>query len=390
VLDGASNRVLANVRVGYYVYDLVYVPAEDKVYCPSWVDGRVAVIDCATDSVIARVRVDTLPRCVTYSPVQNKVYVAGSGYPNMRVTVIDCSTDSVVAHIPIPYQCRTLGYNSVDDKVYCGMDNSSRDMRVIDCRSDSVVDTIPDCSGQGLFVRFNPRYDKVYVGLEGRVLVVDGKTDTVLAVIHMPQPWIFPRDVCFDSAVTGQRAYVAVDGSAHALFVVDAATDRVLKQVTGRAAGYGAAYSATSGRVYVLTARGGEDADSVSALDCASAEFVADVDVGRDAQAVLWSCAQNRGYVANALSSSVSVIRDTVSQGVVERPTATGQPVVTATVAMGSLWLGGKDPAELFDASGSIAARLWPGANNLRGLVPGVYFLRYAGQARVMKLTLVR
>jgi len=104
--------------------------------------------------------------------------------------------------------------------------------------------------------------------------------------------------------------------------------------------------------------------------------------------------AQNRVYVANFRSSSISVLRDSAG-GVEESPepqAVSRKP--EASVVRGVLHLlpspyplpagegqGVREWSWLLDATGRKVMELRPGANDVRHLVPGVYFIRKHGSA---------
>jgi DNA-binding beta-propeller fold protein YncE len=94
----------------------------------------------------------------------------------------------------------------------------------------------------------------------------------------------------------------------------------------------------------------------------------------------------DRVYVANAYSSSLTVISDEV--GIAERRgfgvTAGRRPM--PTVLRGVLYMPvatglRSQAAGLLDVSGRKVLDLVPGANDVRGLAPGVYFVREEPQA---------
>jgi hypothetical protein len=104
--------------------------------------------------------------------------------------------------------------------------------------------------------------------------------------------------------------------------------------------------------------------------------------VGDGPRDFTWNPAQNRVYVANYGSSSISVLRD--SAGGIEEslnPQAPN-PKPAATVIRGVLlWeaYGTRHAAygaELLDISGRKVLDLRPGPNDVSHLAPGVYFVR--------------
>ena len=107
------------------------------------------------------------------------------------------------------------------------------------------------------------------------------------------------------------------------------------------------------------------------------------IDVGLSPLDLAWNPAQNRVYVANFDGSSISVLRDSVG-GVEEsfEPQIAGRKL-EATLVRGVLVLGAVGSrlntacrAELLDAAGRAVMTLQPGANDVRALAPGVYFVR--------------
>ena len=75
VIDG--DTVVATVSTGA-VDVLCCDPENNKVYCTSFLSGKVVVVDCAADSVVKTLTVGLGPRGLAWNPAQNRVYVANS------------------------------------------------------------------------------------------------------------------------------------------------------------------------------------------------------------------------------------------------------------------------------------------------------------------------
>jgi hypothetical protein len=91
--------------------------------------------------------------------------------------------------------------------------------------------------------------------------------------------------------------------------------------------------------------------------------------------------------VANSASSSITVLRDTLLSGVEERQLGATGRNPTPTIVRGVLYLPRASSlrpqaASLLDISGRKVMDLEPGANDVRALAPGVYFVRPASSAR--------
>jgi hypothetical protein len=86
-------------------------------------------------------------------------------------------------------------------------------------------------------------------------------------------------------------------------------------------------------------------------------------------------------YAANREGYSVSVIRDSLRVGLGGQPQASShKPQATVIRGVLNLEVGSRqqavDRAELLDVAGRRVLMLRPGANDVRALAPGVYFVR--------------
>jgi hypothetical protein len=123
-------------------------------------------------------------------------------------------------------------------------------------------------------------------------------------------------------------------------------------------------------------------------IDGATNEVDTTIAVGARPMAFAWNPVQNQVYIANSGSSSISVLRDS-ALGIEQsfQPHA-ASPKPTPTVVRGVLVLDAvgsrqntADGAELLDVGGRKVMSLWAGANDLRRLSPGIYFVRSAPSA---------
>ncbi|MCK5258871.1 MAG: hypothetical protein KAJ69_05065, partial [Thermoplasmatales archaeon] len=95
------------------------------------------------------------------------------------------------------------------------------------------------------------------------------------------------------------------------------------------------------------------------------------IEVGDGPYAFAWNSAQNRTYVANYYSSSVSVIRDVT--GIEEDKTSIVESNdVGATIFSGPLQLPGGKNCKVFDITGRVVE---PGK-----VKPGIYFIEVDGE----------
>jgi YVTN family beta-propeller protein len=164
--------------------------------------------------------------------------------------------------------------------------------------------------------------------------------------------------------------------------VVDGAGDSVLATVAAGRAPWALCYDAAYNKVYCAS----NFPDSlVTVIDGATDRVVATIRVGVGPSAFAWNPVQNRVYVACLDGSCISVLRD--SGGVVGmeesfRPqTASPKPLLTIVRGVMMMEDRGRkteDRSTLIDVSGRKVMDLHAGANDVRALAPGVYFVRQA------------
>jgi YVTN family beta-propeller protein len=313
-----------------------------------------------------------------------KVYVTTN---DSGVVVIDPNGDSIRAFVPTPYNPRTLCYDRTDNKVYAGLRNVNQ-VSVIDVDNDSVVANVPvveSCEK----VCWNPNHDKVYVcGRNGdEVVVIDCTSDTVLKNLGVSD-WLW---TAYSDSVCDKVYFADVNQSR--MWIADAARDRLYRGprlgIVRGMLDNGRPYE--SNRFY-CTAN-----ESVYVLSGATDGILRVIQVGVQPTALAWNPVHSWVYVSDSGSSSITVIRDTLTTGVEEGGPQAPSHKLQATVVRGVLVLGVVDSrqntgcrAELLDIAGRTVLDLRPGANDVRALAPGVYFVREAPQATGLKPTAVR
>jgi YVTN family beta-propeller protein len=175
--------------------------------------------------------------------------------------------------------------------------------------------------------------------------------------------------------------------------VIDVNTDLVTARVQVGDQPSALSYDSLNDYVY-CACRGSNE---VYVIDSHRDNVVKHIGVGAEPFALAWNPFTLRTYVLDYLGSSVSILSDSLHPGVLqtmndERRTMNRQ----ATIVRGVLFLpraeNGDSPPErlrptrrgtvpifraaLLDISGKKAMDLGPGANDVSGLAPGVYFVR--------------
>jgi YVTN family beta-propeller protein len=388
IVDGESNHVLEPIKTGSGPAGLVLSPARNKAYFASGT-GEVSILDCARDSIIANVATGPWTRLLCRSD-DGEVYVAVED----GVAVIDGGGDTIRAVVPVLNNSSySVGcYDRTDGKVYVGYAfGDSAVVRVIDARADSVVASIRVWDGYGFeqALCWEAKHDKLYVCYteSDSVAVIDCAGDTILKKVlvtndlHlMYSDSICDKVYCFDNWNYGLR-------------IISAAADTFYRSL---AVGYATALldngkRGPANRLYCTDGDGG----AVRVIAGYNTDSILTrIPVGDWPSALAWNPTHSRMYVANEGSSSITVIRDTLLPGVEEGEAQALGRRPEATIVRGMLIFSPANGAgrmangELLDVSGRKVLELLPGANDVRALAPGVYFVREIGaqaQAQVVR-----
>ncbi len=397
VFDTGTDSLLRTIFIGGSSKPMCYDSIDDKVYYASYsVLGEAGAIDAATNRPVGHVQVGRNPSSVVWHAPTNRVYCGGVG-----TTVIDPTADTVTKVLPVSSDvlCSAPRVN----KVYASADG----IAVIDCRNDSVVKTIPTPT-EIVWSMCYVAYDKLYIGGYGAVSIIDCVGDTLIRsypfnfsrLVAGPEGkrvycWR-PNSLCtFDPAgdtlvaeapweagggtdllyAPGvDKVYCACGGNNYIL-VADAATDSVIAEIPlhmVEALGYDSA----SGLVYCSQGWN----STVTFIDSRTDSIVGSLNSGIIPETFVMVPARSRVYVGGGgdfgLGSCIPVIR-TDPPGVEEalQPLTPRKPVVPTIVSRNSP-LVVHQQSVLLDAAGRKVVIVKPGANDIRHLTPGVYFIR--------------
>ena len=298
----------------------------------------------------ATVPVGDYPWELVYNSSDNKVYCTNRESNN--VTVID-KYNSVIKTITVGSSPTALVYNPLNNKVYCANNNSSL-MTVIDGASDSVITTVP-VGSHPLALVYNFTNNKVYCANGGSV------------------PY-------FDTTVT----------------VIDGATNSVITAIRVGTYPKALVYNSINNKVYCANG----ESDNVAVIDGATNSVITTIMVGDGPIAFAWNPIENRTYVANYWSFTVSVIRDTIIPGIEETTNLNAisiTPEIYPNPAKGVMRvrvpLSVKE-IKIFDVSGKIIKEIATPASqsrndrvietkiSLKGINPGIYFLRFGRETK--------
>jgi YVTN family beta-propeller protein len=181
-------------------------PATNKIYATNCNDDNVTVIDCNTLDT-ALVAAGDYPSAVAVNPITNRVYVTNQQSDN--VTVID-GLDNSTSTIPVGDGPRGIDVNALTNRIYVANANSNN-VTVIDGATGSTT-TVPAGVGPGS-ISINPIKNKVYVlnagtgGANNSVTVIDGASNTTTT--YQGGSW---ANMVIVNPVTG-KVYINLQGT---------------------------------------------------------------------------------------------------------------------------------------------------------------------------------
>jgi len=411
VVDAHSSAPVLSIRYRYRPGSAAYCGPEDKIYC---LHGRSSVLPvrCSTGEVLGPVS-GTEGGCdgAVCAQEVNKLYIWLTNRPRRALLVVDCASDSVVGAIE-PYESGMPLYYPAGRRLYTPVADSGGFV-VIDCLGDSLLPCVSAPEPTGTFALYAAR-DKLYYGVGSDVCVFDLAADTVAAILSTvvtPDHWcsVERGDAMCGVTYTGQ------------LLVLDGEGDSLVATASlGLPHTSALAFSPLSSKLYcsdidlsavavldwpTLTRLGTIPVDfhpsaleidtvadilyclswydgPLTAIDCHTDSVVAVFDVFEAPRWPVFDGEHRRLFVPDQRGSSVIFIRDTTEAAVAE--VRAGRRVSDrASIVRGCLRLPDADIRHstfaLLNSVGRRVMELAPGDNDVRGLAPGVYFVREEG-----------
>lgn len=442
-------RLPVPLRAGPYLQGL------NKLYLASIAQDRYLVLDCSTYQLKAQIPFEGAAFYqYSYNWRRQKLYVTFSEGPESTL-VIDAAGDSILRWLDVyrefrsdvylsdldvrfkpavdtlyEYECdadtiirrwpihSTWGsWDSIHHKLYVGQ-GSLKKLYVYDYLADSCLKVI-DVSA--IYARmpdacvFSHNYHRAYVAhgrldwVDDNIGIIDTERDTLVRVL----PVVVTRGVYSQVAVDERDGKAYIASWPDTMWVVDCATDSVLKKFECGHGGYADVcirWVPWSNRIYVVKRSpdtlGSSD---LVVIDCNTDSVIVPGMLMNDMclQGIELDPVRRRIFVMGVDSSCVYVLRDTGYTAVRETRNTEGRASdVGPTIVRGVLFLpterlgtrsGLSDNpvmsrAMLLDISGREVMNLLPGPNDVRALAPGVYFVREAqaqAQAQAVRKVVV-
>jgi YVTN family beta-propeller protein len=224
VIDGATHKIVATVRVGVSPAQMAVSPDGKSVYVANTGSDTVSVLDTDTDTVARTIALPPRSRPVDVALNRDGRYLYTADGGSNHVSVLDTQASRVVASVRVGTQPLSVAV-APDDRTVYAANSGSDDVSAIDARTNRVVRAIPT----GRFpssVTVTPDGASLYVTNElSGVTVINAGNGKVAARLREPSP--------FSVAISGNgdRAYITGLGPGR-LTAIDTGTHRVSSTVS--------------------------------------------------------------------------------------------------------------------------------------------------------------
>lgn len=319
-----NNWLLTAVQLGLLAWSGITLAA-DKVYVANEGADTVSVLDAASFKTLANVRVGKMPHNVQVSPDGKIVWVTNNGDPGQAsdtsvqkgmakadheamakpgaVWAIDTSNDAIVAKVPVGMHPAHVVV-SPDGRFAYVTNGGDNTVSVIDTAAQRLVATIP----VGQFphgLRISPDGKQVYVAnlKGGTVSVIDTASQKEVAQVLAGKG---PAQVGFTP--DGRLAFVSLSEE-NALAMIDPATQKVTRKVAVGTVPI-QLYVTPDSRTLLVANQGSrkKPGRTISMIDLENFKVVKTVVTGAGAHGVVVDRDGRYAYVTNTYANSVSVV----------------------------------------------------------------------------------
>ena len=370
VIDEQSNQLVAQVFLSRArSREHAYSRTCNKLYFLALRKG-LAVMDGSRDSLLKIIEMGYpgtgLRPC--WSPDVNKIYCSASAGARRYIAVVDCYADSIVREIDIYDYFRSFDYLG-DGRILC---RQWQHLTLIDSRADTVlVDSAVEPS-EYRAIAHTEDGEKVYIALNGRLEVRSSSTLSLLATLYWPYAGHIGGGGSLLCSDTTQKLYWFSD-EADSMLAIDTRGDTVVARIATAASRALSCFDRTGRYLFCFS-------NYMRVYDTQTDSLVGACPLSLPPLSVTPNPEQGRIYVG---CKDVILVYPDVPPGVEETPNAEVRATKSGpTVVRDILYLPLASGVErrassvLLDAGGRKVLDLKPGANDVRALASGVYFVR--------------
>jgi YVTN family beta-propeller protein len=274
IINGQTNKVVANIAGIDYPDDAAVDPSINMVYVTSRYAHEVSVINGQTNKVVAKVMLDISPIEIAVDSSLHRVYVADMD--NETISVINGQTNKVVAKVmlgisrggialgdiavnPTTHMIYVINYGNIlrSDDVH---------ISVINGQTNKVVANITDVAQSPSHIVINPDTNTIYINNvdANRLSIINGHTNRLENTIILDRrpPKQSPSSSTLDINPSANTIYMTNSGY-NDIAIINTLANKVEKTVTVNGSPVGVAVNPTANKVYITN----EDSKSVSEID---------------------------------------------------------------------------------------------------------------------------
>jgi uncharacterized protein len=244
VIDGATDKAIANVSVGGLPYSIAVNQATNKVYVSRTFSDVTTVIDGKTD-MAAALQVGA-GDAVAEASLDNNTYLIN--YENPRITVLD-GNNGHASKIKVPTHLWAIAVNPANRKIYAA---SVGNATVTMINSKSFATKVANVGDIPCAIAIDSSSAEVFVANygSGSVTIIDGTTDLVVATVKVGP---HPQAIAVDSG--NHRVFIA-NTRAGTVTVLDGANKRVVGSVRAGEAPFAIAVNSKTHKAVTLGLNG--------------------------------------------------------------------------------------------------------------------------------------
>ncbi|MFA5031386.1 MAG: T9SS type A sorting domain-containing protein [bacterium] len=297
IMDGFGDTLITDKLLGVWPSALLWHSKNNKVYCLSapdstYIDGHIAVIDGATNLPIKALKIKGFATAFVWNSTNDKIYIGHDRYGGIEV--LDCATDSIVDTISTGLGAiYAMVWDSVYNKIYCG---NYYNLVVIDGASNTITKNMAVGSG---IMAWNPVSSKLYCSGYGSIKIIDLPADTIMGSLDF-----WNGDIAVNTS--NNKVYCSAYDS---LVVIDGKGDTVITTLHNPYGNGKLAYNSTNNKIYYAIN------DTTMIIDCAGDTVIKTIPVGISYNngydyccgSIFWDSKNNSAYLTNS-DSEVTVI----------------------------------------------------------------------------------
>jgi YVTN family beta-propeller protein len=359
IVDAESHQLIGRIDLPD-IDAFCYNSDRNVSYFGSSRRDPVYVVDASTDTIIGSFDFDGDGEFMAYDSAASQLYVAGSD----EFGIVDGELDSILHMVELPRRALGICFARLLTKAFCG--GTGERVYVIDGRLGRLTTAIP-VGDDPEALACDPGGSKVYAAVPDadHVAVIDGSTNVLLGFIPVIGD---PCDICVDP-LRGKAFCLRNDSGD--VIVIEMATDSVVAKIglAGQAS-FGPLLCAPDlGQVYVVNRLD----TTVVIIDTRGDSVLTQLRVQPQVIAMVVDVELSRLYVAGE-GGGITIIN--TATGIREQAVVESRQMVYANLLQSRLWVPDHEPAVLLDITGRKVMELRQGANDIRSLSPGVYFVR--------------